>query len=74
MCADVKSCCQKKSTTKQSIIGSLHLGCQVLGSLEVVNMQVRVWRSQPQIIPLAHPTQDYWHHSLTKRRVFSFFF
>ena len=55
------------------IIGWLYSSSQVLRIVEVVDMQVGVWRSQLQVVCLPQATQDYRHHSLVMTESMVFF-
>ena len=56
------------------IIGWLYLSSQMFRTLEVVNVQVGVWRGQLQVVSLLQPSQDYRHHSLMTDRESRVFF
>ena len=61
-----------EGTMKQSVIRWFYLSSQVVRSLVVVNMEVRVWGSQLQVVGLVQTTQDDGHRSLfmTESKVF----
>ena len=57
---------------KQSVIRWFYLSSQLVGSLVVVDMQVRVWWSKLQVVGLVQTTQYDGHRSLfmTESKVF----
>ena len=61
---------QSKNRLYKTVLSfRINLGSQILRSFELVDVQIRVWRSQPAVVSLAQASQNYGDRALEEEAV-----